>query len=54
MQSFKSSKRCSYNYKLGHEMIKGSPEEKDLGVIFLEHLSPGNHINKITGEILQL
>ena len=47
----KSSKRCSHNYKLRQEMIKGSPEEKDLGVIFSD-LSPGRHINKMTGETL--
>ena len=34
-------------------MIKGSPEEKDLGMIFSD-VSPGRHINKIMGEIFQL
>ena len=35
-------------------MINGSPEDKDLGVIFSEDLSPGKHINKITAETLHL
>ena len=48
----KSSKRCMNNHKLGHLLIK--PEEKDLGVIFSEDLSPGKQINKIIGETFQI
>ena len=50
----KSSKGCSFNYKLGHETIKKATEEKDFGVIFSEDLSPEKHINKITGKTLNL
>ena len=50
----KSSKRCSKSYMLGHEKIKGSPEENELKIIFSEDLSSGKHINKIRGETLQL
>ena len=50
----KSSKRCSFNYKLGQDTIKKVTEEKDLGVICAEDLSPEKHINKITGESLNL
>ena len=50
----KSSKRCSFNYKLGPNVIKKASEEKDLGVICDEDLSPEKHINKITGESMNL
>ena len=37
-----------------NEIINKTSEEKDLGVIFTEDLSPEHHINKIVSEMLNL
>ena len=50
----KSKNRPSWNYKLGEETIRKSNEEKDLGVVIQDTLSPERHINGIFGATYNL
>ena len=50
MKMGKSKYRPYKEYKLGEETVKEVSEEKDLGVIIQNNLSPENHINKIFGK----
>ena len=45
----KSKRRPTWDYKLGDNLITKSKEEKDLGVIIQDTLSPERHINGIFG-----
>ena len=54
MEFGKSKRRVHYDYKMGSEILKKSKEEEDLGVTFTESLTPDKHINKITGEVMNL
>ena len=45
----KSIRRPSWNYRIGEEMITKSKEEKDLGVIIQDTLTPDRHIGGIFG-----
>ncbi len=45
----RSSRRITWNYKMGEEVITKKKEEKDLGVIIQDDLSPEKHINGLFG-----
>ena len=47
MKFGKSSKRPTWEYKLGNKILKESVKERDLGVIIDEKLSPEDHMNEI-------
>ena len=49
-----SDKRPNWTYKIGNEAINKKKEEKDLGVIVQDNLSPEKHINKIIGSAYRL
>jgi hypothetical protein len=44
-----SKKRITHTYKLGNVNLCKERQEKDLGVIVQDNLTPEKHINKITG-----
>ena len=44
-----SDKRPNWTYKIGNEVISKKREEKDLGVIVQDNLSPEKHISRIIG-----
>ena len=46
--------RPSWMYKLEENIISIAKEEKDLGVVIQDNLSPDKHINKILGETFRL
>ncbi|MPC56643.1 hypothetical protein E2C01_050608 [Portunus trituberculatus] len=48
MELRKSKRRSVWNYFMGKQIMK-TKEEKDLGVIIQETLSPKKHISKISG-----
>merc|ERR1712035_47130 len=50
----RSKRRPRGVYSMGNESIKKKTEEKDLGVIITNSLSPEKHINKITAETYNL
>ena len=50
MEIGKSSKRPSWIYKMGNSIITTVDQEKDLGIVMQDNLSPEKHINKIFGE----
>ena len=50
MKMGRSKYRPQKDYKLGEEKIKEANEEKDLGVIIQNTLSPEKHINRIFGK----
>ena len=50
----RSTRRPRGIYSMGNERIKKKTEEKDLGVIIMDSLSPEKHINKITAETYNL
>ena len=54
MEIGKSKRRPIWEYKLGEEVIKKSKEEKDLGVIIQDTLSPERHINNIFNNTYRL
>ena len=50
----KKQKRLSSIYKMGTETILKSKEEKDVGVVIQDTLSPDRHINRIFGSTYNL
>ncbi|MCD9088855.1 reverse transcriptase domain-containing protein, partial [Stenotrophomonas sp. SY1] len=54
MEFGKSKNRITGAYKLGEEGIKKVENEKDLGVIVMNNMSPEKQINKIFGETYDL
>ena len=44
----------SWTYKLGKNIISIEKEEKDLGVVIQDNLSPEKHIDKIFGDIFMM
>ena len=51
MEFGRSGKRVHWDYKMGGVGLEKSREEVDLGVTITEGLTPGRHINRITGEV---
>ena len=49
MELGKSKRRPKWNYKMGQQEILKTKEEKDLGVVIQDILSPEQHINQIFG-----
>ena len=49
MEMGMSARRPSWDYRLGEKRLTKSREEKDLGVIVQDSLSPERHINRIFG-----
>ncbi len=47
MEMGKSAMRPAWTYKMRNDIILRSTEEKDLGVVLQDNLSPEKHINKI-------
>lgn len=54
MEMGKSKGRPSGNYKLGEGILQKVTEEKDLGVVMEDSLSPEKHVNRITGATYRL
>ena len=54
MEMGKSKRRPSWEYKMGGVTILKSKEEKDLGVMIQDTLSPEKHINRIFGATYNL
>ncbi len=54
MEFGKSKKRIQYHYEVDGVKLHKSKEEVDLGVTVTENLTPDRHINKITGERINL
>ncbi len=54
MEFDKSRKRIQYHYEMDGVKLQKSKEEVDLGVIVTENLTPDRHIDKITGETMNL
>ncbi len=50
----KSGTRVKGHHKLGNGNLAKKTEEKDLGVIITDNLSPERHVNKITAETYNL
>ena len=50
----KGNTRPGWNYKMGNNTIEKMKEEKHLGVIIQNNLSPEKHIGRITREIYKL
>ena len=46
--------RPSWTYKLGENIISIANEEKDLGVVIQDNLSPEKHINRIFGDTFMM
>ncbi len=54
MEFGKSKKRIQYHYEMDDVKLKKSKEEVDLGVTVAENLTLERHIDKITGETMNL
>ncbi len=54
MEFGKSKKRIQYHYEMEGVKLKKSKEEVDLGVIVTENFTTDRHIDKITGERMNL
>ncbi len=54
MQFGKSKKKIQYHYEMDGVKFKKSKEEMDLGVTVTENLIADRHIDKITGEMMNL
>ena len=54
MEFGKGRNRTTSNYCLGNTQLSKTKQEKDLGVIIQDNLTPERHINKITGEAYNL
>ena len=50
----KSIRRPTGTYTMGEDLMQKATEEKDLGVIIQDSLSPEKHINKVTGAVYSL
>ena len=50
----RSGRRCEYDHKMGSKIICRGVEEKDLGVTISENMSLDKHINRITGQTINL
>ena len=50
----KSAMRPSWTYMLGENVISIVKEEKDLGVVIQDNLSPEKHIDKIFGDTFKM
>ncbi len=50
----KEKNRTTLNYCLGNTQLGKTKQEKDLGIIIQDNLTPERHINKITGETYNL
>ena len=50
----KSVMRLSWTFKLRENIIPIAKEEKDLGVVIQENLSPEKHINRIFGDTFMM
>ena len=48
----RGNRRLTKNYKMGNTLISRRMEEKDLGVMFTESLSPEKHLNKVRRNII--
>ncbi len=48
MEFGKGGNRTAANYCLGNTQLSQTKQEKDLGVIIQDNLTPEQHINKIT------
>ena len=46
--------RPSWTYKLGENIISIEKEEKDLGVVIQDNLSPEKHIDRIFGDTFRM
>ena len=49
MELGKSKRKPKWNYKMGQEEILKTKEEKDLGVVIQDTVSPECHINQLFG-----
>ena len=49
-----SQRRPRYEYKLGNEKLNKAVQEKDLGIVIQDNLSPESHVNKLVRESLSL
>ena len=54
MEMGKSEMRPSWTYKMGDDIISRATEEKDLGVVIQDNLSPEKHINRIFGDTYRM
>ena len=54
MELGKSRRRPIWEYKMGKEVIKKSKEEKDLGVVVQDNLSPEAHIRGVFGSTYRM
>ena len=54
MEVGKSKRRPKWGYKIGHEEILKTKEEKDLGVVIQDTLNPEQHINKLFGSTYRM
>ena len=50
----RSKHRPTWEYKMGNEIVRKAKEEKDLGIMITDDLSPEKHINKIIGGVYAL
>ena len=50
----KSAMRPSWTYKLRENIISIAKEQKDLGVVIQDNLSPEKHIDKIFGDTFKM
>ena len=54
MEFGKSKRRVHYDYKIEGTTLKKSKEEVDLGVTITDDLTQDRHIDKITGEVMNM
>ena len=54
MELDKSKRRPKWSYKMVQEEIPRTKEEKDLGVVIQDTLSPEQHTNKLFGSIYRM
>ena len=50
----KSAMKPSWTYKLGENIVSIAKEEKDLGVVIQDNLSPEKHIDRIIGDTFRM
>ena len=54
MELGKSKRRPKWSYKMGQEEIPRTKEEKDLGLVIQDTLSPERHINQLFGSTYRM